>query len=746
MKNLYFSLIFSLLTLNVFAQSVTIDPKNTATNIIDAKSTNQGMTVPKMTTAQKTAIAIKTEGMMVYDTDAHQFSYWTGSVWVNFGNATSAAGAGWSQTGNNITNSNTGNVGIGTGAVAPGNKLEINTGVEGFSGLRLKQITSFAQNDNFADAFADIPSVTGLAYSPSQNLFATDFTNNKIYQIDQFGTASVFVSGGLTNPHDIVYGPDGNLYVSNYGAGTISKITVAGVVSTFASGFSNPVGLTFDTAGNLFVVNNSTGQLSKVNAAGTSITLNFGTGLTSPYGCVFNSVDNSIYVANYGANEIAKFSSAGGVKTTFVNSGVSYCTGITKDNAGIDFYVAQATPETIVKITQAGLVSPFSNATYPFDLVFDGNNFLFIASQTINKVLQVRAIVNNVLSVNEQGDVIKQESIPGWQQVGNDVQNTNTELTRINSKPSLATNAVFGSNGQGISFQKNWPTIGYNVYRDKANVQRYMGTGFGMLTSVDQNFGKYFWNKAGSGTTNDPVGANEQFIASLSQSGQLDLTGNIVARKAGDFNGSAILAGSVYNSYFQYGNTEDTYIRGGKVNSSLILNDIPGGKVGVGGQVAPSSNLDVTGSVAKSFKFINSDYTLTDQDYTIIANMQTDPNKIINITLPSPGTCRGRIYSIRATGMPLSNTANPRYEAEDMWQYGAPCCGDKGYVAIKQSNGTFVTGLFKYSSYNDTSDPLGLVGGVTQQSEQRTNVTIQSVGTRWVVISDNYFFYRYYND
>ena len=92
-----------------YAQSVTIDPKNTASNIIDAKSTSAGISVPKMTTAQKGNISNKTEGMMVYDTDVHQFSYWTGSLWVNFGNAISPAG--WAingNAGNELKNTNAG--------------------------------------------------------------------------------------------------------------------------------------------------------------------------------------------------------------------------------------------------------------------------------------------------------------------------------------------------------------------------------------------------------------------------------------------------------------------------------------------------------------------------------------------------------------------------------------------------------------------------------------------------------------
>jgi hypothetical protein len=747
----------------LYAQSVTIDPKNTATNIIDAKSTSQGMMVPKMSTVQKTAIVLKTEGMMVYDTDAHQFSYWTGTVWVNFGNSASA-GAGWTQTGNNIANSNSGNVGIGTGVAVPGNKLEINTGNENESGLRIKQFESPEFGNNYSDPFADIPNVTGLATFPgSGDIYATDFTNNKIYKIDQYGLATVFVTAGLSNPHDVINGPDGNIYVSNYGSGTISKITPAGVLSTFASGFSNPIGLTFDTAGNLYIVNNANGNLSKVNAAGTSINLTFGTGLSSPYGCVFNPSDNNIYIANYNAAEVAKFTLSGGAKTTFTTSDVSFCTGITLFNN--DLYVSRATPERIMKVTMAGVSSIYALTSYPFDLMFDANNFLYIANQTINKVSIIKEILNNVLSVNAKGDVVKQNNIGGWVQVGNELQNRNTDLTIINSKPSLLTNAVFGSNGTGISLQKNWPGVGYNSYRDAANVQRYMGTGFGMVTALDQVNGTFFWNKMGNGAAGNAVGANEQYIAGLTQAGEFQTNGKIAI---GTFNyqnrfsigpmaspgflGNDIFIGEKNGlgsamSFFQSGaQTTGASIWYSNSNFSLMPAGAGTGRLGIG-KLDPTSKLDIEGSISKSFRFIGADYTPTEQDHTIIANMQEDGNKVINITLPPPALARGRVYIIRGIQFPKAvstffgsfQNQRFRYEREDNWTGGEPSSTDKGYIAIKDSNGELITCLFKqWTSFGG----FLIFGGATSDAEQRTCITIQSIGTRWIVTAENYFLYH----
>ena len=56
------------------------------------------------------------------------------------------------------------------------------------------------------------------------------------------------------------------------------------------------------------------------------------------------------------------------------------------------------------------------------------------------------------------------------------------------------TNAVFGSTSTGISLQQNWPTIGFNQYRDDAVTPRYIGTGFAMVNYMDPSSGNMFWN------------------------------------------------------------------------------------------------------------------------------------------------------------------------------------------------------------------------------------------------------------
>lgn len=243
----------------------------------------------------------------------------------------------------------------------------------------------------------------------------------------------------------------------------------------------------------------------------------------------------------------------------------------------------------------------------------------------------------------------------------------------ITVKTTNLTTGLFGSSGNGISLQQNWPTIGFNQYRDASNVQRYIGTGYASGNTVDPSNGNMYWSSITTGTAGNAT-PSETTIMTLFPNGRLGLNGlnsptngliidgtanitpivansasdgairvyspmtgqifsgsqfldidkeAIQARKVGVFpnftkseqnlklnpfggnvgigtstdaitatlyvkkstnsgDGTVVFKGTTHFSHFHYSASEDTYIRGGKDNSNVILNDIPGGKVGIG--------------------------------------------------------------------------------------------------------------------------------------------------------------------
>lgn len=142
-------------TIFSFAQNVGINSDNSlpdASAMLDIKSSSKGLLIPRMSQAERNAIALPATGLMIFQTDnTSGFYYYTGSAWQavggsgsgdNMGNHTASTAI--QLNGNRLTNNGTaglsidnlGNVGIHTNS--PATTLDVNgtirTGREGTDG------------------------------------------------------------------------------------------------------------------------------------------------------------------------------------------------------------------------------------------------------------------------------------------------------------------------------------------------------------------------------------------------------------------------------------------------------------------------------------------------------------------------------------------------------------------------------------------------------------------------------------
>lgn len=87
MKSLLFiTLLF--IGLNDLAAQVSINTDNSTPNpsaMLDVKSTDKGILIPRMTTAQRTAVANPATGLLVFDNDTGSFWFYNGTVWEKLG-------------------------------------------------------------------------------------------------------------------------------------------------------------------------------------------------------------------------------------------------------------------------------------------------------------------------------------------------------------------------------------------------------------------------------------------------------------------------------------------------------------------------------------------------------------------------------------------------------------------------------------------------------------------------------------
>lgn len=233
----------------------------------------------------------------------------------------------------------------------------------------------------------------------------------------------------------------GSIYVGDALNSRVRKITVDGVVTTYAGSgtvgkadgaagaatFLTPSGLVFDTAGNLYVTDAGNHNIRKISPAGVVTTLagsgvfssRDGIGLAAsfktPSGIVIDSANN-LYVGDAEAHVIRKITPDGNV-TTFAGTtdiaGSADGTGTTasfNDPSGLaidaagNLYVADAQNNKIRKVTPAGVVTTVAGsgvagsangtgtaATFnlPVNLSIDAEGFLYVAEARGNLIRKV---------------------------------------------------------------------------------------------------------------------------------------------------------------------------------------------------------------------------------------------------------------------------------------------------------------------------------------------------------------------
>ena len=115
MKKHLYTIALLTYTLEIFSQGVGINDDGsspTAGAMLDIKSTNGGLLIPRMTEAQRDAISPYTQSMLIYQTNNDSgFYFYDGTAWNPFLIGGAAANSGWSTKGNTGTTPTTNFIG-----------------------------------------------------------------------------------------------------------------------------------------------------------------------------------------------------------------------------------------------------------------------------------------------------------------------------------------------------------------------------------------------------------------------------------------------------------------------------------------------------------------------------------------------------------------------------------------------------------------------------------------------------------
>lgn len=196
--------------------------------------------------------------------------------------------------------------------------------------------------------------------------------------------------------------------------------------------------------------------------------------------------------------------------------------------------------------------------------------------------------------------------------------------------------------------------------------------------------------------------------AKLHLAGNMKIDGNNTLEFGAGILGKETNAGKVGYQAFGNGDALDIIGAGTSVNNRKINLFADGG-------------ISIFGSLKMPNKVVISDYTPTEADFTILADMGNDVNKIININLPTPNaSTNGRVYIITSANLPNIFTPN-----------GNPT---SGWVSVNNlSIGTYAFQSNKlYYNYKD---------GIPVISAYRFSLiesfTVQCINSQWRIIAQS---------
>lgn len=370
-------------TFHLSAQSVSVNNNGSAPHasaMLDVSSTTKGMLIPRMTTAQRTAITSPAAGLQVFDTDSNSFWFYSGAGWVQI--AAGGATNYWSLNGANVFNNTAGNVGIGTNI--PSEKFTVQSvgyGITHADGI--VKLSTYLGSDGVGS-----PNGGWLGTATNHPLYF--YTNGGIPKVTVLQNGNVGI--GTTSPLSLLH-INGGVKIN----GTNQIELGAGLTKELNAG---KIGYEIFTPDALDIVGAGlTGLTRKIkfwNEGGAFFSGKVGIGLSNPR-CMLtilsgtvNSANNTEVLQIAGKNPIQFFSDANG-------NDVAYLKGVT-DNAITPQY-----PLSGLEIGVAPNNSLYLSANYGPVLTIASNNNVGIGTTNPTYKLSVNGNIRSKEIVVETG-------------------------------------------------------------------------------------------------------------------------------------------------------------------------------------------------------------------------------------------------------------------------------------------------------------------------------------------------------
>ena len=255
-------------------------------------------------------------------------------------------------------------------------------------GLFMFSQKSFAAVGDMVD-YATGANPIGVTFDPITNsIWVTNYGADTVSKVNIYtGTKTDYATG--TNPLTAVFDSTTNsVWVTNYNANTVSKMNIFDGTKTDYVVGNNPNGITFDPVTNsVWVTNYSDNTVSKINI-NTGTKVDYAT-LNNPTFPTFDTITNSVWIPNRNSDKISKINITTGTK-------VDYATGTNPLTAVFDsttnsVWVTNSTNNTVSKINiTTGTKVDYATGTNPYGITFDTiTNSVWVTNYSDNTVSKI---------------------------------------------------------------------------------------------------------------------------------------------------------------------------------------------------------------------------------------------------------------------------------------------------------------------------------------------------------------------
>jgi hypothetical protein len=263
------------------------------------------------------------------------------------------------------------------------------------------QIDHFSAAGNLLGSFGSSELITpqGLTFGPNGNLFVTCTNGPNNGFVDEFSPSGTFIgtfisagSGGLSNAKDIVWGPDGNAYVSGYDYSQVLEYngTTGAFIKVFATGSGGFEQIAFGPDGNLYAASYGNNAVERFNGTtGASMGV-FVTGISTPYGLFFDPAGN-LDVSSRSTGDLLTYNGVTGASIGTLDTGLAnpaYFSAttslVTSDTGTSATYSVTLTSAPLAPVTiNLGTTEAGQGSLSQASLTFDASNWNVAQTVTV---------------------------------------------------------------------------------------------------------------------------------------------------------------------------------------------------------------------------------------------------------------------------------------------------------------------------------------------------------------------------